>query len=266
MGSLVCLLGAGVGSLSQASEAETKAKSKDVQVFTEEWPPVSYFDVNSQRAEGVGVEIVRAIQNEIGSTSKIHSEIQVVPWARGHKTLQSSPHTMLFAMIDTEERQKLFHLVGPIVQGETAFFARSESKLSMKDINALKNLTVTAYRDSAFETKLRELQFKNIEVSKDPLMGLRMLLAGRVDLFFDDVIVVKELMRKNKLREKSISKVWVLEKIDLYLGFSKSTPKETVDIWAQGLKKIKANGKYTEIYKKWFPDVEPNLKVEIKSK
>ena len=73
------------------------ALSQPLTILTENLPPLNY--VEDGVLVGPSVEIVRAIQQKIGSTEPI----QVYPWARAYKMAEEEENVILFGMTYTKE-------------------------------------------------------------------------------------------------------------------------------------------------------------------
>ncbi|MDP6688032.1 MAG: transporter substrate-binding domain-containing protein [Alphaproteobacteria bacterium] len=79
------------------------AQARDrVAVVTETWKPYSYEE--NGIVKGSATKIVRAVLERAG----IDYSIQVYPWARAYKTALNRESVVLFAVVRTEEREKLF--------------------------------------------------------------------------------------------------------------------------------------------------------------
>ena len=228
-------------------------------ILTEQWPPVSFENEKGQ-ADGLAVELAREVQKSVGTKDNI----QVVPWARGYDMLTSQPEVLLFAVAYTEERSRLFAMVGPIVQGEIAFFEKKGRGLSIKSLEDAKKWNVGTYRATNFESFLATHQFPKVDLARTPVLGATKLMKGRIDLLVEDSVVMSEVLRAAGFQRSDVQKVWVAERTELFFGFSKGTPRSTVEAWAEALKKLKKNGQFQKIYKKWLPEEAPPLNMTIK--
>lgn len=238
------------------------AYASQLRILTESWPPISFEEKGSP--QGMAVEVVKAIQTQIGQSST--SSIEVVPWARGYSLLQSSPNTLLFTMVRTPERDKLFTLLGPIAHGKTSLFALKSAaqKKYARSMELIKSKAlVAATRGTAFETILRDQKFQNILDVKDPETAVKMLMSGRVDLLCDDSLIIYNILKKNGFAAEKIQTIAVLNEYDLYLGFSAGTEAKTISVWKKSLEAIKQNGQYAAIYRKWFPRQSPPTSVKL---
>ena len=94
------------------------AKGEQLTLFTEEYPPINYSEAG--RASGLGSAIVSEIMQRAG----IQASIEVVPWARGYRTVLSTPNTGLFVTARTPQREAAFRWVGPLVRTQGMLYGR----------------------------------------------------------------------------------------------------------------------------------------------
>lgn len=195
--------------------AHTHAQAQELQIFTEDWPPISFG--NGTKAEGMAVEVVQAMQAHIGS----NQPIQVVPWARGYKALLDEPNTLLFTVGRSEEREKLMVLLGPIAISTTSLYTRKGYALRIHSMGEeIQKLKVGAYRSSIFADTARKKGFQNIEQAPTPQIIANMLLAKRFDLWVEGSLVVSSVLKEIGHSADDVEKVKVLDSLELYLAFS----------------------------------------------
>lgn len=243
--------------LASASIIGVSAQAK-LRILTENWPPISYEEKGA--AKGMAVELVQAIQKDLGNKSSI----EVVPWARGYKLLQTSPNTMLFTLIRNPEREKMFTMLGPVARGNTTVFSLTKPQRHFKDFEVMKaKATVAVTRGTAFESAARKEEYKNILDVRDTEMALRLLLAGRVDLICDDSLAIRDALTRLKIDHHEINSVKELAEYNLYLGFSPGTDATEITAWKKSLETLKKNGQFASIYKKWLGEMKPPSRVEV---
>lgn len=230
----------------------------------------------------MAVELVQTIQRNIGQQSTSAKDannanatgvravaakeapIEVVPWARGYKFLLDVPNTLLFTVIRTPEREKLFTMLGPVARGNISIFSLANPKNKFEHDQAMKEkAVVAATRGTAFETAAKGMKYKNIIDVKDTETAVRLLASGRVDLICDDSLTIHDILRKLKMDSADFKVVSDVENYDLYLGFSPGTSPEVVRTWKKSLETLKKNGQYAAIYRKWFRNLKPPSTVEV---
>ncbi len=229
------------------------AAAATLSLYTEEWPPVTY--LRDGKAAGMAVEVVQALQKRLGDTTRV----EVLPWARAYSYLLTRPNVMLFTVGRTPEREKLMTLVGPVAMSNIDLLARSgEAARFQRMGSGMLDVPVTAYRSSIFRTTAANKGFATIVESVDSEQSARMLMAGRVDLWVEGSFVAGPALEKSGFSARSIEKVVTLESLALYMAFSRGTPREVVLAWEEGLRALKRDGTFQQIYHRWLPqDVPP---------
>lgn len=230
--------------------------AQELQILTENWPPISFG--NDTKAEGMAVEVVKAIQAKTGNTQAI----QVVPFARGYKALLDESNVLLFTVGRSEEREKLMHLVGPVAISYITLYTRKGNAANLlRQGDAIRKLKVGAYRSSIFADTARKKGFFNLELAVSPLVIANMLMAKRFDLWVEGSIVVPSILKDIGYSSDDVEPVMVLDALELYLAFSAKTPASTIKIWEDALRAIKKDGSFAKIYHKWLPDEVPPMQV-----
>ncbi|MFZ6721454.1 substrate-binding periplasmic protein [Undibacterium sp. Ji49W] len=232
------------------------AQAQELQIFTEDWPPISFG--SGSKAEGMAVDVVRAMQAHIGS----NQPIQVVPWARGYKALLEEPNTLLFTVGRSEEREKLMVLLGPIAISTTSLYTRKGNAARLHGMgDEIQKLKVGAYRSSIFADTARKKGFQNIEQAPTPQIIANMLLAKRFDLWVEGSLVVSSVLKEIGHTADDVEKVKVLDSLELYLAFSSSTSAATLKVWEDALRWLKKEGHFSRIHQKWLPNEPPPMAV-----
>lgn len=238
-----CILSATLALQGSALAAEA------LTIYSEEWPPMSFS--KNGRAEGMAVDVVRALQAQLGETQTIH----IQPWARVYNALLHEPNTLLFSVGGSAERIKHMTLIGPIATSRTEIFARRDKASQLAALGEkLKNHTVASYKGSIFADAAWRAGFGTVDLSANPLIAAQKLMIGRVDLWVDGSLAVGPILEKAGLKREDIVSILVLESLDLYLAFSKGTPDSTIDRWEHALKTLKQSGGFSKIYRQWFPE------------
>lgn len=223
--------------------------AQNLTIYTEDWPPVSY--QNGAKIEGMGVDVVDALQAKIGSAFPV----LMVPWARGYKALLEEPNVMLFSVGRSAEREKLMTLLGPIAVSSTSLYTRkghTAQLLAMGD--GIFKLPVGAYRGSIFADTAKKKGFINIDLAATPKITATMLFAKRFDMWVEGSLAVPSIVKETGHSVDEVEKVMVLDSLELYLAFSISTQPSIVKAWEEALRALKKDGGFQKIHQKWFPN------------
>ncbi|WP_343630334.1 transporter substrate-binding domain-containing protein [Roseateles sp.] len=231
-----------------AQSAGHGAVPASLRLLSEEFPPVNFSE--GGQARGLSVDIVQAIQQRLGQALPI----EFMPWARAFREAQDSQPTALFATARIPERESLFHWVGPIVQFQSTFYARADSRLRLHSLEQAKRMPkVLVVRDWYTLVQLQTAGFRNLQQISDPVQGVRMLAAGRAPLFAAEKLTMPRTLAQAGIRPNAVKELFSFASSEGYIAFSKSTPASTVAAWQAQLAELKRDGTFATIQKRWFP-------------
>jgi polar amino acid transport system substrate-binding protein len=220
----------------------------DMTILTEEFPPFNYTDGGS--LTGVTTQVVREITRRL----EIPDPIEVLPWARGYKRLLAEPNVVLFTTARTQERESLFHWVGPLFSVRLGFYARKSDRRRIESLeDAMQVGAIATYKDDFREQLLKSLGFSNLDSSNSPQSNLRKLMSGRVDLWFFDNIGAPRLAREVGIDPGDIEAVFTYQTHYAYIAISKQTPPAIVHPWQKTLDEMKSDGTFWWLTRKWVP-------------
>ena len=223
------------------------AQENSLRIFTEISPSATMY-LKDGSLGGFGVEIVKAIQKELGDATPI----EVVPWARGFKFLSENSDVALMPTTRTEEREDLFHWVGPLMTINWTLYGLSGRRFNINTLEDAKKADgIGVYREDVRARYLQEQGFTNLQTVDSQDTNLRKLLRHRIDLIASSDIGMKGLFDKNRTLRGRLQAVLSFRKVDLYLAFSKETSPETLEMWNRAYDKLRRNGVISSIQKKW---------------
>lgn len=236
------------------SAGHAASGSYALQFLTHELPPLNF----TEKGETLGLcsDLVRELQKRTNTTAPLI----VVPWARGYQLAIKLPNTALFFTTRTNEREALFHWVGPIVNVSSNFYAKVGSSLkitSLADAARVKNIIV--HRGSHLEKTLIKRGLNNLIAMDTPEDAVRALLRMGDDeaLLLLTAPSVPSLLQKRGLAVDAIKPVYLAHKSQGYIAISKSTDPEVVNKLQNALDDMKRDGSFAAIYGKWLPDEKP---------
>jgi len=210
----------------------------------------SYQFKQEGKITGISVEIVKAIQKEVGNSSKI----KLYPWARALKILNKKKNYALFSMLKTKERENKYKWVGPLDKMRLIFFKKRGSSIklnSLEDAKKVKKIGVT--KGVANESILKSMHFKNLDVKAGvDDENIKKLVIGRIDLWpaleKAALYSAKKMGLSNKI--EPIKNVVIFEG-DLYIAFNKQTDDKIIKKWQDAFNKLKKNGIIEQIKAKY---------------
>jgi polar amino acid transport system substrate-binding protein len=221
-----------------------------IKIFTENYPPYN-MEVNG-KLKGLSVDILNAMLNQM----KKKGDIKLKPWATGYKIVLKKKNTMLFSTTRTKQREKLFKWVGPIASTNIGIIAPKSKHLKIKKITDLNNYKIGAVINDIGEQLLLEngVNKKNIESvgGKNPIvLNFQKMGKGRIDAFSYETNVAMYGAKSYQIDQKDFEVVYILKKGQLYYAFNTKTDDSIIKAYQKALNKIKTNGIYNKILKKY---------------
>ncbi len=205
------------------------ANAQNLRVVTENWPPYNFVDKNDQIV-GSSTEVVRAVLERAGFSYSI----EVHPWARSYSIAQNNSNVLIYTVLRTPFREKLFKWVRPIAPANTYHFYRlaARNDLSLKTIEDAMRHPIGVVRNNVIHQTLRQKGFvdgKNIIAVNKQVQVIKMLFAKRLDY-----IILQEMTATAELSDAGFSISQVHKSIFFidaysYMAYSNGTSDEIVN-------------------------------------
>ncbi|HCA23342.1 MAG TPA: peptide ABC transporter ATP-binding protein [Pseudomonas sp.] len=226
------------------------ALAQPYRVVTEEWAPYNF----QQDGEIVGIatEIVRAIMTRTGD----NFELELLPSMRAGLELRQRPHTVMFSMFRTTERESLFKWVGPLLNEAIYPYQRADAK----PVNSLEQLyaapRITTRHAGLVPASLEGMGFGNLDKSATSTRQLyQMLLAGRTDIIVGDTDTgVAHYSAQLGIAPGTLRRIPIqLLHAPLYIAFSLDSEDQVVDAWSDALEQLRGEGELQRILDRYQP-------------
>ncbi|SHE50945.1 polar amino acid transport system substrate-binding protein [Seinonella peptonophila] len=235
---------AGCGGAEETTLGKIK-KNKSIVVGTDAtFPPFEYKN-DKKEYDGFDVELIQAIANEMGvKVQFVDTEFKgLIPGLQAKKF-----DLIVSAMYKTAEREKAIRFSDTYYPGGLAIMVKKDDS-KIKGIEDLdrKEVAVQIGTKSVSFLKEKYPKVKPKEVEKNTDMFLE-LESGRVE-----AVVTGKPAAKVYAKEKGTVKVLdqLLTHEEYGYGIRKNDPELAKEV-NTALKKLKENGKYDQIVKKWF--------------
>ncbi len=213
-----------------------------LKIMAEDLPPMNYKD--GKEYKGPGIEIVRAIQDSVGSNDKI----TVVPWKLAYNSIKEKKNTVLFSMAQTKKRKGQFKWVGPIAEKKYAFFAKSDSDISISSLSDAKENKIAVQSGGATEEYLKDKGFSNLKKTTRTNQSLTRLIDGEVELWYSTRATVAGIAKKMNIDASQIKEVYLDRSVPLYIAFNKGTPNKVISKWQKAYDKLYNSGEIKRIF------------------
>jgi len=221
-----------------------QAKAGKIQFMIEENPPYN-FSKNGEM-KGIAVDLLAAITK--GSEHQVTAgDIEMLPWARGYRIVQTTPDTCLFSMGRTRQREDQFKWVGPIAELTIGLVAKKEKHITINSIQDLAPYRIGTIRDGAPEQLLIKAGYaaNKVERVTKPDQNIQKLARDRIDLLAFNTDSTRYTMIRMGLNPDDYETVFSLKKIMLYYAFNIDTDDTIINKLNRSLdqlEKIDANG------------------------
>lgn len=225
------------------------ALAAKLQLYTEEYRPLSYFD--DGKLTGMAVEVVEQLIQRTGASASI----QVVPWTRGYHQVQREANTGLFSIVRTARRESLFQWVGPIALGHTSFYARRGAGLNVRSLKDVERFSTVAVPKQWYSYEyLSDKGLKNLYAVPTPQHMTKMFKHGRIELLVASSLALDDMLAEQGMSARDVELQFTLMGTNSYIAFSKNTDPALVQRWQQALDQLTRDGGLLSIHRRWFSD------------
>lgn len=250
-------LTAGCGGQSQAPKGDKAApqpaaKQKIVLGSDTAYAPFEYFDEKSGKFIGFDIDLV----NAVGEVANLDIEVKSMNFDGLIPALESATiDGAISAMTITEDRAKSVLFSDPYYLSNQSILVKMDNE-AIKNWDDLKGKKLGVQLGTTGAMKAREVQGAKVSDYATVNEAFLALQNGVVDAVVNDYPVSYFFVQKddNSKKFKIVAEI----QTDEYYGiaFPKSKP-EVQQKFNSALKTLKENGKYAELYKKWFGQEPP---------
>jgi glutamine transport system substrate-binding protein len=245
----------GAQKTSTGANGSSDASKKSVRVVTDaNYKPFEYME--DGKVVGFDVDFVNAVAKEAGYDVKIDN----VGWDPLFLEVKNKSADMgMSAITVNKERKQTYDFSVPYFLSTNKILVPKGSDIkSANDLKGKKISVQNATTGQAAAEKLLGKNNKNIKKFENNNLAIMELTSGGADAVVADNTVIEEYAKSNpKEKVKVVEDSSAFESEFYGLMFPKDS-KVKAD-FDKATKKIMENGKYAEIYKKWFK-VEPDMK------
>lgn len=224
------------------------ALASSLQILTVDEPPSSFVDADGQ-LDGFAVDVVKAIQQELGD----QTPIEVMPEIRVLKIASDTPNVMMFGFSKTAEREKNYHMISLLLRKPWVLYAKKEYQQQFDNIEEAKVAsTIGVVRGDVRSIYLDQLGFENTQKVPYHELNVRMLMKDRVDMIFYEPLGLAYAVKNLGFSLDEIKSVLRPEASEVYLMMSREgTDIALVERWQAAAEKLKAEGKFKAIAEHW---------------
>ena len=227
-------------------QANTKIK-----VVTENLPPYNYPEDGD--IKGVSTELVKEVLKRAG----IEAEFSCYPWARSYNKAQREANVLIYSIVKTKEREKMFKWISVLIPYEASLFKlKVRSDIQLKSLEEAKKYRIGGIIDDVKAQFLESKGFAkgNLFLVSRNEENVVLLFKKRIDLVAFDDLTAKDIVSKAGYDFSLVEEAFQLpfDGADLYMAFSLKTSDELVERCKKAFDSIVEDGTYQKIRKKYF--------------
>lgn len=222
-------------------------QADDLLYITENYPPYNFNEKGELK--GIAIDLMVLMLQKMNAHVK-RSDIKMYPWVRGYYSVQNMPNTVLFTMVRSRSRDKLFKWVGPFSQHEIVLVGRKNMaiKIATSTEAARYNIGVVKNDIAEFTLKEHQVPSERIFAVPYPEQSVKMLNSGHIDLWAQGEVVALWLLKQAGLNQDNFEVKHRFGVVgDNYFAFHKDTPDHLILQFQQALNQLKADGSYQKI-------------------
>ena len=222
----------------------------NLELLTEEFPPLNFS--KDSKVYGLSVDILEEVLKECNS-KLTRKDIKIMPWSRAYNIAQTSKNKLIFSMVETPERKKIFKFVGPFYKTKVGVIAKKNKHIKINSFKDLNKYKIGVVHLDYGETLILEtgVSQNNLEYVIYPFQNALKLSQDRIDLWVQDETVAKYVFESINVDQAEFETVYTLKEGSLSFALSKDVPDSTVKLLQKALDKVMASDKYKDIISKY---------------
>jgi len=226
--------------LAGGARAEVDANYRMV-LLTENFPPYN-MAINGKNfaqednLDGIAVDIVREMFKRAGIPYNLTLRF---PWDRIYKLALEKPGYGVFATARLPEREALFKWVGPIGPDDWVLLGRSDSPITLRNLEEAKRYKVGAYKGDAIAEHLIQQGLQPITALRDQ-ENAKKLMAGQIDLWATGDPAGRYLAKQEGIA--GLKTILRFDSAELYLALNREVPDEVVQKLQAALEQMRSEG------------------------
>lgn len=239
------------------ASAAMAAKSVEI-LIEDDWTPYAFYSKDlgqGKKIQGISVDLISAALAESGYKVTFYP----MPYARCLQLAMGEKHIACFnAIADRALEVNYLFPKEPLIRADHKIFSLKKNparNLTLKDLDNKQVGLVHGYTyGEAFE-KARKIKK---EYAPTEISNLLKLAQGRVDFIIMEEASANYYIRRNKELKNKLKVAGSIGFIEITGAFSKVHPRspEIINALDHGLRVIKKDERYKQIYDKWLNDGE----------
>ncbi|MEK1939363.1 MAG: transporter substrate-binding domain-containing protein [Pseudomonas sp.] len=223
------------------------ALAEEVRLTNGEWPP---YLGQALPHQGIASRIVA----EAFALEGIKVHWDFYPWARSLMLAQRGQRAGTAVWLRSDERDKDFYVSDPVLDSSYYLFHRTDHRFNWQTVNDLKGLNVGGANGFDYGAAFQQAEADgslSVRRMTSEYLGLRQLLAGRIDVFPMDKTVAFDMLHQHFSAAERAQLTFnpkPLRSDTLHLMLSRAVPgnAELIARFNAGLKQLRDSGKIAQ--------------------
>ncbi len=216
-------------------------QNPSLRLYTEDHPPRSYWDAQSQQVRGIVADKVSLLMKRAG----IAYQIEILPWSRALQVAEAESTSCLFPTTKAGERKHKFIWIGPLHRARRMIFGLASETNPPRSIDEIKGKVIGGYRGSAINDFFLQRGFK-VDVANRPADNPRKLLNQRFDYWAVGEETGWQILKEQELTTQ-IKPLFVFDEVEQYLACNLQSDKKTMEKLQQVSEQAEQDGSYAKI-------------------
>lgn len=220
-------------------------------VVADEWPPFSGEELPGQ---GISIDVTRAVLVRAG----FDVETAILPWSRVVSGAKSGDYDIVTSLFRDAEMEQSLLYSDPFFETEVRFVERKGSNLAYNGLGSLQPYSIAVGTGFLYEPEFDSATYLNKFEVTTTLQGIRMVVAGRVDLTLDSTHVIRHsiLMEDAALLDQIEFLAPALAEQKIHMAVSRLRPdhESIVAAFNVALADMRADGSLAELLKRHAVD------------
>ncbi|MBD2137890.1 ABC transporter permease subunit [Anabaena sp. FACHB-1237] len=235
------------------------SQERVLKIATDSTFPPFEFQGNGSQLQGFSIDLMQAVlmaSEAINDNINLKLQWQTLPFDGIIPALQAkSIDAAISSITITPERAKTVDFSRPYFKAGLAI-AVAKNNQDIQDIKTLENKNIAVQIGTTGAQLAKKIPGAKVRSFDSTPLALQELKNGNVDAVINDAPVTLYAINTGNLQNIKIIKTLITEEF-----YGIATPKKSpyLDLINQGISKILENGKYQQIYDKWFKDISPTL-------
>lgn len=205
------------------------------------YPPISFTNEKGE-PDGFDIDIFKAVMAELN----LDYELELKDWKEVVRDFENGEADIITGMIGSKQAQGIYDFTIPNLYIYQNLVFRKGTNPS-----ELRNKEIIVHRNWSLYDSVPTLMANNKIIPVNNILeGLKLLSSGRHDLMICNNKIAQYLINTHKLNNLTTDKSNFPPQF-YTITVNKNNP-ELIKTLNSGLEKIRANGTYDKIYKKWF--------------